>query len=40
MDYEMKGYLEPEDFRRFLQTTGVFQPGDIDIVALYFKFDV
>ena len=40
MDYDCKGYLLPEDFNRFLQTKGVFRPTDIDITALFAKFDV
>lgn len=40
MDYDLKGYLVPTDFKKFLQTNGVFHPSDIDIAALYSKFDV
>lgn len=39
MDYGLKGYLEPEDFQEFLQTNGVFKPAEIDLQALFAKFD-
>ena len=39
MDYQQKGYLTPDDFNRFLTTNGVFYPADLDIQALFSKFD-